>query len=262
MPKNLSARPAETLTESINHRLNLYSVAAWAAGVSLLALASPAEAHVVVNRKSIPIPGNSVIDIDLNHDGSADFEFSFRSYVGGCSHYGKLSMRPLNGGAVVGGDSAAEYAYASALLKGAKIGRSAHFASTVNIERPGVVHIEGQYGWYCSGASGKPRWSGKWGGNPPDRYLGVKFSIHGVTHYGWIRLTVNFQNPLSRSVTITAYAYETVANKMITAGSTTGAVVQAESEPSLITNRPSLGMLALGADGLTLWRRLHSFTLK
>jgi hypothetical protein len=51
------------------------------------------------------------------------------------------------------------------------------------------------------------------------------------------------------SGTITAYAYETVANKPITIGSTT----EMADEPQ--APNPSLGMLAMGADGLTLWRR-------
>jgi hypothetical protein len=51
------------------------------------------------------------------------------------------------------------------------------------------------------------------------------------------------------SATITAYAYETVANKPITIGSTT----EMADEPK--APNPSLGMLAMGTDGLTLWRR-------
>ena len=51
------------------------------------------------------------------------------------------------------------------------------------------------------------------------------------------------------SGTITAYAYETVANKPITIGSTT----EMADEPQ--APNPSLGMLAMGTDGLTLWRR-------
>jgi hypothetical protein len=50
MSRNLPARPIDaTLPESINHRLNLYSAAAAAAGVSRLALAQPAEDSISAN---------------------------------------------------------------------------------------------------------------------------------------------------------------------------------------------------------------------
>lgn len=56
--------------------------------------------------------------------------------------------------------------------------------------------------------------------------------------------------------TITAFAYETVANKAITIGGNTDSSEDARSPTvSKLSDRPSLGMLALGADGLALWRR-------
>ena len=59
---------------------------------------------------------------------------------------------------------------------------------------------------------------GPWGGNPKNRYLGVRFRIDGQIHYGWVRLTVLTQPTGTWSATITAYAYETVPNKAIKAG--------------------------------------------
>jgi hypothetical protein len=57
----------------------------------------------------------------------------------------------------------------------------------------------------------------------------------------------------SLEATITGYAYESVANKPIKAGAAAMATVDARV--SDVTNRPSLGMLAAGAEGMTLWRR-------
>jgi hypothetical protein len=256
MAPKVSRRPATAaLSETIDHRLKLYSAAAIAAGVGMLALAPPADAEVVVTRKNIQIHGNTDVSIDLNRDGVADFQFSFVTYVGGCSHYGKLMMKPLTGGAVVGSDVAAQLAYASALAPGVKIGPSARFASSTQIEFPGHVHIESQHAWFCSGKHGTPRSYGNWGGDPQNRYLGVRFPIDGVTHYGWIRLTVNLLDQFARSVVITAYAYETVANKPISAGNAPGPAIQAQAQPQVNPGEPSLGMLALGADGLAIWRR-------
>ena len=83
----------------------------------------------------------------------------------------------------------------------------------------------------------------------------MKFLIHGATHCGWIRLNANFPAKLGfpPSATITAYAYETVANKTISASSTSSAV--ATSMERMYPDQPSLGILALGADGLPIWRR-------
>ena len=59
------------------------------------------------------------------------------------------------------------------------------------------------------------------------------------------------------SATITAYAYETVANKIIEAGigGAASAIESAAQNQISQPARPSLGMLALGANGLPLWRR-------
>lgn len=90
--------------------------------------------------------------------------------------------------------------------------------------------------------------------------------IGGELHYGWIRLTLT-TNPDPHgpfmSAKITGYAYETVPNKPILAGtasSAAGAAKKPTAEaqvPENIHNQsgPSLGMLALGSEALPLWRR-------
>jgi hypothetical protein len=87
--------------------------------------------------------------------------------------------------------------------------------------------------------------------------VGVKFLIHGATHYGWIRMSVDFTAPVDHppTVTITAYGYETVANQPIKAGSKPTAAVASGSHPEKKPTQPSLGALALGIDGLAIWRR-------
>lgn len=88
----------------------------------------------------------------------------------------------------------------------------------------------------------------------------MKFLIKGTTHYGWVRATVkNTKNPSgSLTGTITEYGYETIANKAVFAGlPSTAAEVREEIGQSGTgkSNSASLGMLALGADGLVIWRR-------
>jgi hypothetical protein len=92
----------------------------------------------------------------------------------------------------------------------------------------------------------------------------VKFKIHGRNHFGWARLTV-FENGYGLQATLTGYAYETIANKAIIAGRTKGANDAASEDfgpgasltnPIPDTPQPaSLGVLALGAQGVPLWQR-------
>jgi hypothetical protein len=104
---------------------------------------------------------------------------------------------------------------------------------------------------------------GPWAGNHKTGYLGVRFVMNGERHYGWVRLTVTMAIGHRPSATITAYAYETEPDKLILAGETAGPTAEVQI-PENIQNQagPSLGMLALGADGLPLWRREGTLTLR
>ncbi len=255
MPRNRSARPhLAVLSNRVDQQMKLYSAAAMAAGVSMLALAQPAQGEVVITKKTIPIPVSSYffpppkpVLLDLNHDGVNDFSFSLYSFAYH-SFQIDLTVRALDGGDVVGAANKEGGFYASALAHGAKIGTSAHFSSK------GVADIERASGFEASSKYSRHLY-GDWGNNPVNRYLGVKFLINGETHYGWVRLTVTTQ-PKGFSATITAYAYETVANKKISAGVASTSVAESQAQRQAgKTVRASLGMLALGADGLALWRR-------
>jgi hypothetical protein len=241
----------ETLPEPINHRLKVYCVTAAAAGVGLLALAQPAEGKVIVTKKTIQLPFGANVLLDLNNDGKADFQFQVILGAYDHSFYASMFVTPLTGGEAVGGKRGLVGPYASALAQGANIGPSDHFSTSVakgqiTIERSGGTASAGTY----------KRDYGPWNG-VGNRYLGVKFLINGATHYGWIRLTVNTTTRVSG--TITEYAYETVAGKTLTAGSSTGDTdVTTGAQSGYAVSKPggpSLGMLALGDRGLEIWRR-------
>jgi hypothetical protein len=51
----------------------MYTLAAGAAGVCILALAQPAEAKIVYTPANIRLGMNQHYDLDLNHDGITDF---------------------------------------------------------------------------------------------------------------------------------------------------------------------------------------------
>jgi hypothetical protein len=257
MPRKLTPEPVEaTSSESFDHQMKLYAVAAAAAGVSMLALAQSADAEVVITRKNIPITHQSggapiPVYLDLNHDGINDFALSL-STIGYRYTIADFRVTALDGGAVIGTPGYPR-PYGSALVRGGKIGPSAHFS----VDAGGSALVERSFAFdvYTSGGSRRltHRLYGKWNGNVPNRYLGVKFLIDGETHYGWLRLTVNTPGV---SATISAYAYETLPNQRILAGveGQSSAAVQAEPKAES-AGRPSLGMLALGATALAAWRQ-------
>ena len=246
METNVSKLPTAPVRKSssdhLNRQLGLYSLAAAVAGVSVLALAQPAESEVVVTKKNVPIVNLGIrsIPISLTNNGINDFSFSLYSFSG-YSHRESLRMWPLEGGAVVA-QASSRHILSSALplVRGAKIGPSAQFSNVnfANIE-------ESQEG---------RQFSGLWGVTSKNRFLGVKFLISGETHYGWIRLTVNTDKNGFLAATITGYAYETIANKKIQAG-VSGNTASSETPTANQAPAPSLGMLALGADALPVWRR-------
>ncbi len=262
MQRNLSADHA--LPETINDRMKLYSVAAAAAGVSILALAQPAEAEMIVTKRSLPIIHESPVSLDLNKDGIADFQFSLFTYrdVGRYSTRASLNMRALTRGAVIASRKEGGFvygAYGSALIRGAKIGPSANFSSGYGFGES-YVTIE-----KSSGPTASRRLYGQWGDNAHNRFLGVKFKVHGATHFGWVRLTVNTTTNGLLSGTITGYAYETVPNTPILAGTAEKPTAEVQvldgaPEKGKSQSGPSLGMLALGATSLALWRREETLT--
>jgi hypothetical protein len=249
-------RKGSDLSKSLDGRLKTYSLVAMAAGASALALAQPAEAEVVVTKTNTQITFGSSASFDLNGDGVADFTLSNNGVGYDHSFYGSFFAIPLTGGKVVAGTRGPQGAYASALINGAVVGPSAHFSSSAG---RGQAIVERSTGNASSFTTYK--YFGNWG-NLTDRFLGVRFLIDGETHYGWIRITTGWKGRIQ--ATVTAYAYETVANKKITINYTGEGVAQDADSPDAVShaeaitlpNRrgPSLGMLAQGADGLAHWR--------
>src|SRR5450755_290968 len=66
-------KTSANLSESIGRQLNMYALAAGAAGVGVLALAQSVEAKVVYTATHHVIGPNHSYRLDLNHDGTTDF---------------------------------------------------------------------------------------------------------------------------------------------------------------------------------------------
>ena len=72
--------------ESVERRMTLYAIAAVAAGVSVLALASPASGEVVITKTNLIVGfgGNTPVSIDFNHNpASATFDLTQTKVIGG-----------------------------------------------------------------------------------------------------------------------------------------------------------------------------------
>jgi len=227
-----SSRPRKTtsLSQSMHHQLNMYALAAGAAGVSVLALSPSSEAKIVYTPADKNITPDHTISLDLNHDGTTDFRFKdmhFTSSVG-FDHTGILSVLPAHQANKILGHSRTNRHYASALQAGVSIGPKQKFTPGPKIMAT-VFSDTGARRGLASSCSGS--WSkGK------NRYLGLEFLIEGKVHFGWARLSVSCRGT-DVYATLTGYAYETIPNKAIKAGQTKarqGSQVKRISAPALL----------------------------
>jgi len=236
-----SPRPRATaeLSKSLNHQLNMYALAAGAAGVGLLALTRPAEAKIIytpAHAKVVP-----PFPVDLNHDGIVDFYFgnfypfgikrlSICQYWHSASEgdvcnpsYGSNAVRTIHS---KGGE------FAAALPNGDKVQRGLFAKPRAPL---GTIYL---------GTGLDTGWFGPWfngGRGVKHRYLGLKFKIKGRFHFGWARMSVTIDHTYFTAI-LTGYAYETIPGKGIIAGKTKG--------PDVITlpakTAGTLGHLGMG----------------
>jgi len=233
------------LPQSVQRRLNMYALAASAAGVSLLASAQPTEAKVVYTKTHQVIGTNGIYALDLNHDGTIDF--LIQEWTSVYSELGRnaLLVQEALGNAVAGSivkHSSQSFHFASALKVGAQIGSRERFIH-------GGYDGEEMVAVFVSDSGGGT--FGKWV-DRKNRYLGLRFKVDGKTHYGWARMSVKVQG-FDITGTLTGYAYETVPNKGILAGQTEKRADGARDRrgpTSYDSHAPSLGRLARGTQGL------------
>ena len=223
-------REAANLSKSIQHQVNMYALAAGAAGVGSLCLAQPAEARIVYTPANVRIVKNGgLITFDLNHDGIADFGLSnsYQTFSENWVYFVRAAptkrVNEIWGKSCPGSQSLC----AAALSKGTKIGPKGQFSPDFPA---GEIMLISNGAYY----------TGKW--RNVTGYLGLKFVIKGKTHFGWARVKVSTHLlPPHVKAVLTGFAYETVPNKAIIAGKTKGPDA-AEEQPA------TLGRLALGKE--------------
>jgi hypothetical protein len=251
---NHTARKSEwSPSESTLQRLNLYSLAAGAAGVGMLALAQPADASVVFTPAHATIKPGEVFALDLNHDGTTDVWIAIADQHSNTSTaFETMSANPARGGGIEITQSHGRFA--AALPPGVRI------PSYLGFSRGNVPMVA------ASENPGGQGMVGNWK-DVQDRYLGIRFQINGETHYGWARFTthVNFGPRISILAELNGYAYETVPDRPIftvrrsdapdAAGAGLGAAAFGAEKPASDREFATLGLLALGAPGIPFWRR-------
>jgi hypothetical protein len=249
--RSICGSTTHQLPESLLHKLNLYALAATAAGVASLALAQPAEAKIVYTpaHTRIPAPprfGLIHVPLNLNHDTA---EFVLNNFFGGSApnSYAFLDLTPTGHG----NQALARNGSALALPAGMQVKFGDHATYTFRMAA------------WRTAAGNSTTFAGPWadkGKGVKDRYLGLRFLIKGQVHYGWARLNVSFKNGEFSGV-LTGYAYETIPNKAIITGKTKGTEkegMEQSSPTSLVAPKrepATLGVLALGSPALSIWRR-------
>jgi hypothetical protein len=249
MPKSKTAinkpRTAAPLTPKLDRNLFSYAAAATAAGVGVLALSQASHAEIVYTPTNKTITADaSRVYIDLNNDGINDFQFNDTYFT---SIFARRGAFPTGNTSRVAGylgvygsqtpnrPVANGKGYALALPAGMKVGSPQQFKSGLEEGLMAGCNIVGGGGTFF----------GPWETGEKNRYLGLKFSIDGETHYGWARLSVQTKRCVFTGL-LTGYAYETHADTPIVTGQTSGTDSSANDAAE---TPPSLGSLALGADG-------------
>ena len=237
-----SRRAEMELRESLAKRLAAYALAAGGAGLGIMAGAETAGAQIVYTPANIHF--DLKLELDINHDGMTDFVLDqFLQCT--CSSYfiyKVTAFGPPGNSVVASASNRCSFSFncVSRLARGAKIGPGAVFKDVADELVAGTIGGFLQDGQWKDNASG---------------FLGLKFKIDGEIHYGWAEVTIFASRPVPpfrgpfRGI-VKGYAYNTVANEPILAGETGFADSIGEAPPQAAT----LGLLALGAPGLDIWR--------
>jgi hypothetical protein len=253
MQRTPRSRKAAELPQPLHKKIDLYTLAAGAAGVGMLALAHPAQAKIVYTAKTLDMTVPNIYEVDLNNDGKPDMQFDFGTAATTGGGWAGITLSRASyswalSNQVVAASLDNRFA-ALALPAGQGIGPNRKF------EGGGLIG-----GRITDSFSHFLQWDGQWangGKGLNNRYAGVKFMINGEVHYGWIRVSMDTTTDGTFNTTMTGYAYETIPNKPILAGATKESDEDQTSASleTLVPGPATLGALALGAPGLSIWRR-------
>lgn len=256
-----------TLSDSLHRSLSAYALAAGAAGVAVLACSGSAEAAPVCKSPNLTIPGTNTYALNPAGQQIAPFNIAQTFNNPSSMSFGWWNrdfLTPNSAGANAVVD---KNGFPAALATGASIGPAAHFGRGKSY---GLLFT---YGYGPSGRGGKNHHQGNFVFGQAN-YFGFKFSVAGQVHYGWVRLSVTLGRGLDGKAVFTkieSYGYEANPNIAIAAGSCTGSAEKVNANTSRkdssggdtadvvsatreVPAPTALGLLALGSEGLPLWR--------
>lgn len=251
MSSSKDTRRSAALNSKTERAISNYATVAGAAGVSLLALVQPSAAKIIYTPVHTIINPSSTLNLDINQDGISDFTITNQNYSFAPGHIRDTGSLLSYGAVTVTGGSNSNHVvgkqpFASALPMRFRVGSNDQFIGGSAV--PPTMEL-------CERSTFSTRVDNGYWPNAQNKYLGLKFSINGQTHFGWARFSVK-RSACKITALLTGYAYETVANRPIATGKTSGPVDAAELlSPSHAPMPPALGLLAQGADGLAIWRK-------
>jgi hypothetical protein len=270
--RNVPSKPAVTrrpakLPASLERRLNSYAIAAGAAGVALLACATPsAEAAPVCKTVSVPLfrsatyplnpAGQSIAPFNIGQSTSLSFGSGYSSSF---INWNRAFFAPNSLAAQVALDSKG---LPADLASGAQIGPGANLGKGNSY---GLMFTYGKGPGPNSGAGTISKHQGNFNFQQKNLF-GFQFAQAGKIHYGWARLQASiqeYQGYKRTRITLLGYGYESIPNTAIAAGSCTDApngisitqTASSKTELNSVKSNATLGMLALGSDRLSLWRK-------
>jgi hypothetical protein len=252
------------LDEVLERRMLLYVLAA---GAALAGVSGAAQVKVVFTPSNATVNSSEKLEIDLNNDGVTDFvlgvrednfghaqnQFARGALPPGCS--GGASMYAEGANPSNGLEEGPNNGYLAALINGRKIGRGVIFKGS------GLMAAN----FYTQSCRTFRRGSFA---DTTQRFLGARFVINGQVHFGWIGFRSVTVGTFGPNATLCGWAYETVPNKPIIAGSGEGAVFPPSSEMHSVgpenahavraAEPTSLELLAAGHVALADWRRRNA----
>lgn len=205
------------MNQNLEQKLKTYS--ALAAGV--IATTGVVNAQIIYTDVS---PDNTMSDsslfIDLNNDKVPDFSIVHMKYgTGTNAFFNLIGLQSLNKNEILGdtvvsvsGSSTSTNFYPKALNQNELIDDSQELWFD---SKYGQMYLKVSYGTYQFEAGEWPK--------AVDKFLGLRFKINGVFHYGWVRLDMG-QN--AASFTVKDYAYESHPGKKILAGQSSSGIVE------------------------------------
>jgi hypothetical protein len=252
LKRSTQARIPAKLSESVHQRLNLYALAAGAAGAGLLSVPS-ARAEIVYTPAHVKMDKvQGFYPIDLDNNGVVDLGIWLPASC--TSSLCAFTM----------------FAYPNSQLGDAIVvnskgfTRAMHFGDHINKRRPFVAADRSMGGWdqvRVGSGTWTSGWVGPWANNGngvKHRYVGVKFVINGEFHYGWARIRFVATGKGKFYGVLSGYAYETMPNAGLRAGQIKSAGEATRIEPPAVIRptikRPTLGHLAAGAAAISEWR--------